>query len=178
MQHKLARDAAKAREQQLHGEVATLQKQYAEATAQLAASSTVRDVGAATLSVELARARQAAAQHEAEGLQLQATVRRLEKEKRSVEAHMEAVTDSGGCSAEALANLRRALDAERECEAAKLQLEAARRSTQQVRVDEQLRFKKMEAQLEEASRQIHAWSVRVRLSVVQSLLYSLRSSLS
>lgn len=159
MQHKLARDAAKARERQLQEEVASLQKQYAEAAAQLAGTSSARDVCAATHRAELARARQAAVQHEAAASDLRNAVKRLEKEKRAMQASLEMSAGKGGGPAEALANLRRALDAERECEAAKLQLEAARRGAQQVRMEEEIRVKKMEAQLEEASCKIRAWSV-------------------
>eukprot|EP00892_Ulva_mutabilis_P003208 jgi/Ulvmu1/12889/UM098_0077.1 len=157
-QHKLARDAAKTREQQLHEEVASLQKQYAEAAAQLASNSSVQEMGAATQQADLACARRAVGQLETAVSDLQATVRRLEKEKRSMQALMDAAAGSEGCSAEALSNLRRALEAERECEAAKMQLEVERRSAQQVRVDEEIQMKKMEAQLHEASRQLSAWS--------------------
>lgn len=160
MQHKLARDAAKAHERQLKDEVESLQKQYAEAAAQLAASSSARDLGTATHAAELERARQAAVRHEAAASELQSAVKRLEKEKRALQAHLEASVGGGG-SAEALANLRRALEAERECETAKMQLEVAQRNAQQVRIHEEIRVKKMEAQLEEASRKIRAWSVRI-----------------
>lgn len=160
MQHKLARNAAKARERQLEDEVKSLRKQYAEAAAQLAASSSARDLGAATHAAELARARQAAVNHEASLSELQCAVKQLEKEKRAMQAHLDASVGSGG-SSDAIANLRRALKAERECETAKMQLEAAQRIAQQVRIQEEIKVKKMEAQLEEASRKIRSWSVRI-----------------
>ena len=62
-------------------------------------------------------------------------------------------------SADNLAVLRRALDAERECESVKMQFESMKRTVKQQQLEDGVHVKKLEAQLEEANRTISTWTV-------------------
>jgi DNA repair exonuclease SbcCD ATPase subunit len=161
MQWQLAQDAAALREKQLQEEVAELQQLYAEATARAAADAAAASSGseAVALRSELARARQAVASLEDTVSDVRSMNKKLEKDKRELQGQLEASV-RGGSAADALANLRRALDAERECESARMQLEAVKRSIKQQRLEDEVAVKRLEAQLEEANRTLSSWAVR------------------
>lgn len=160
MQYKLAQQAAEKRENQIQQELATLQKLYSEAQAKVAtaAAAASTEAGVLSLKSELASMKQAFASLQDTIAQVHSSNKKLEKEKWALHARLEESV-KGPPSADNLATLRRALDAERECESVKMQFESMKRTVKQYRLEDEVHVKKLEAQLEEANRTIATWTV-------------------
>jgi predicted nucleic acid-binding Zn-ribbon protein len=175
VQYKLAQQASEERQSQLQQEVSALQKLYSQAQVATVAAAANTNTEALTLKSELDSMKQAFAVLEETVAQLRKANKKLEKEKWTLHARIEE-TVKAAPSAEALATLRRALDAERECERVKMQLESMKRTAKQHQLEDEVHMKKVEAQLEEANRTISTWTVcsidhfHVRHSLVQGLL--------
>lgn len=159
-QYKMAQQASEARENQLQEEVASLRKLYSEAQAQVltAAAAASTDSEVLTLKSELSRVKQAFSSLEDTAAQVRSSNKKLEKEKWALHARIEESV-KGVPSADNLAVLRRALDAERECESVKMQFESMKRTVKQQQLEDGVHVKKLEAQLEEANRTISTWTV-------------------
>lgn len=173
LQYKLAQKASETRENQLQEEVASLRKLYSEAQAQVAtaAASASTDAEVLTLKSELARMKQAFSSLEDTTSQLRSSNKKLEKEKWALHARIDESV-KGAPSADSLAVLRRALDAERECESVKMQFESMKRSVKQHQLEDDVHVKKLEAQLEEANRTISTWAVRTTIQCDGILLWT------
>ena len=116
------------------------------------------DAEVVTLTSELARIKQAYSSLEDTIAQVRNSNKKLEKEKWALHARLQENLHENP-SADDLATLRRALDAERECESVKMQLESMKRTAKQHRLEDDVHVKKLEAQLEEANRTIASWTV-------------------
>lgn len=106
----------------------------------------------------MARIKQAYSSLEDTIAQVRNSNKKLEKEKWALHARLQENLRETP-SADDLATLRRALDAERECESVKMQLESMKRTAKQHRLEDDVHVKKLEAQLEEANRTIASWTV-------------------
>lgn len=155
------------RENQLQEEVALLRKQYSDAQAQVAtaAAAASTDSELLTLKSELTRMKQAFSSLEDTVAHVRSSNKKLEKEKWGLHARVEE-SIKGAPSADNLASLRRALDAERECESVKMQFESMKRTIKQHRLEDEVHVKKLEAQLEESNRTMSTWTVCIPHSSV------------
>jgi hypothetical protein len=161
VQNKLARDAAAAREAQLEAEVESLRQRLASASA-AAAAATPRDAACAeTTRRELEHAQRSIAEQEASAAELKATNERLEREKRALREQIEAMAAKGGgiASAEAVENLRRALDAQRERDSAAQEAESLRRHFARHRLESDVRSQQLQGQVEDLKSQLAALTV-------------------
>jgi predicted nucleic acid-binding Zn-ribbon protein len=168
MQNKLARDAAAARESQLEAEVETLRERAAAASAAAAAATPRAAADAEAARRELNVAQQAIAELEASVSEVKATNDRLGREKRALQEQIEAMAAKGGgaASAEAVENLRRALDAQRERDSVSQEAESLRRQFSRHRLESSVRAQQLEGQVEGFRAQLAALTVRCWTSMV------------
>lgn len=166
-QNKLARDAAATRIAQLESEAEMLRERAASARATAATPAAVANAEAARR--ELDAAQRCISELDAGAAELQATNERLEREKRALRDQLDEVVSrrSGRASAEAAGNLRRALEAQRERDAAAQEAETLRRQFTRLRLEADVRAQQLAGQVDELQSQadtLAVWWPRTRAS--------------